>query len=103
MKHVSAHCVVLLRQVDMLDEEQVEGMVQVTVAKWGRVDYAVNCAGILPFFLAFSFVEMRLIRSQASWETMRDLPELALSSSILSTTSTIAAPGSLREQSWLRC
>ena len=46
MKEVSALVEVLVYQVDMLEEEQVELMVQAAVNEWGRVDYAVNAAGI---------------------------------------------------------
>jgi NAD(P)-dependent dehydrogenase (short-subunit alcohol dehydrogenase family) len=45
MKDVSKDVEILVNQVDMLEEAQIENMVQAAVDKWGRVDYAVNCAG----------------------------------------------------------
>lgn len=46
MREVSAgHCDILVHQVDMLVDDQVKGMVEVAVFKWGRIDYAVNAAG----------------------------------------------------------
>ncbi len=45
MKDVSRDVEILVNQVDMLEEAQIENMVQAAVDKWGRVDYAVNCAG----------------------------------------------------------
>jgi NAD(P)-dependent dehydrogenase (short-subunit alcohol dehydrogenase family) len=33
--------------VDLRDEGQVEGMVTIAVAEFGRIDYAVNAAGML--------------------------------------------------------
>ncbi|OWP01915.1 hypothetical protein B2J93_4765 [Marssonina coronariae] len=47
MKEVSAQAEILVCPVDMLEEEQVWGMVQKCVAAWGRLDYAVNAAGII--------------------------------------------------------
>ncbi|CAG8959405.1 hypothetical protein HYFRA_00001303 [Hymenoscyphus fraxineus] len=40
----SETCVI---QTDLLDENQIVRMVEATVRLWGRVDYAVNAAGIL--------------------------------------------------------
>jgi NAD(P)-dependent dehydrogenase (short-subunit alcohol dehydrogenase family) len=37
---------VLTVVVDVSNEEQVDKMVEDTVAKFGRLDYAANCAGI---------------------------------------------------------
>ncbi|TVY27104.1 Levodione reductase [Lachnellula hyalina] len=34
-------------EVDMLKEDDIERMVRETVSRWGRVDYAVNAAGII--------------------------------------------------------
>ncbi|TVY40198.1 Levodione reductase [Lachnellula subtilissima] len=34
-------------QVDILKEDDIERMVRMTVRRWGRVDYAVNAAGII--------------------------------------------------------
>jgi NAD(P)-dependent dehydrogenase (short-subunit alcohol dehydrogenase family) len=45
MREVSAHCEILVYQVDMLLDDQIEGMVEAAVSKWGRIDYAVNAAG----------------------------------------------------------
>jgi NAD(P)-dependent dehydrogenase (short-subunit alcohol dehydrogenase family) len=45
MKEVSSDVDILVNQVDTQEEAQIEDMVQATVAKFGRVDYAVNCAG----------------------------------------------------------
>jgi NAD(P)-dependent dehydrogenase (short-subunit alcohol dehydrogenase family) len=45
MKEVSSDVDILVNQVDTQEEVQIEDMVQATVAKFGRVDYAVNCAG----------------------------------------------------------
>lgn len=45
MREVSAHCDILVQQVDMLHDYQIEAMVQAAVSQWGRVDYAVNSAG----------------------------------------------------------
>jgi len=36
-------------------EEDIERMVRETAGKWGRVDYAVNAAGISHFFSLFIF------------------------------------------------
>ncbi|KUJ20054.1 NAD(P)-binding protein [Mollisia scopiformis] len=47
MREVSATCDILVHQVDMLLDDQIEGMVQAAVSKWGRVDYAVNAAGVI--------------------------------------------------------
>lgn len=43
----SGACSVLVIKVDMALESEVDGMVASTVAKWGRLDYAVNAAGVL--------------------------------------------------------
>jgi NAD(P)-dependent dehydrogenase (short-subunit alcohol dehydrogenase family) len=48
MKEVSTDVDVVVTQVDMQEEAQIENMVQAAVAKFSRVDYAVNCAGELP-------------------------------------------------------
>jgi len=40
-------CEVLVLKVNMAIESEVEAMVAKTVEKWGRLDYAVNAAGIL--------------------------------------------------------
>lgn len=45
MKDVSQDVDVLIQEVDMLEAEQIEGMVLTAVSKWGRLDYAVNAAG----------------------------------------------------------
>jgi NAD(P)-dependent dehydrogenase (short-subunit alcohol dehydrogenase family) len=37
----------------MQEEEQIEYMVQVAVKRFGRVDYAVNCAGLFSAFTSF--------------------------------------------------
>ena len=37
---------VLVCEVDMLKESDIERMVRETVGKWGRLDYAVNAAGL---------------------------------------------------------
>lgn len=34
-------------EVDVIEEEQVQGMVRVAVAFTGRIDYAANCIGVL--------------------------------------------------------
>lgn len=47
MREVSTHCDILVHQVDMLLDDQIESMVQAAVSKWGRVDYAVNAAGVI--------------------------------------------------------
>ncbi|KAJ5033413.1 uncharacterized protein L3040_008529 [Drepanopeziza brunnea f. sp. 'multigermtubi'] len=47
MKEVSSFAEILVYPVDMLEEEQVWAMVQATVNEWGRVDYAVNAAGVI--------------------------------------------------------
>lgn len=51
MKDVSHDVDILISQVDMLEQAQIEHMVQAAVAKWGRVDYAVNSAGAWSHFL----------------------------------------------------
>jgi NAD(P)-dependent dehydrogenase (short-subunit alcohol dehydrogenase family) len=50
MKDVSPDVDILVNLVDMQDEAQIEHMVQATVAKFSRIDYAVNCAGVFPSF-----------------------------------------------------
>jgi NAD(P)-dependent dehydrogenase (short-subunit alcohol dehydrogenase family) len=49
MREVSPHAEIVITVVDMLEEEQIEMMVHEAVAKWGRVDYAVNAAGLFSF------------------------------------------------------
>ena len=49
MKEVSFDVDVSVEQVDMQEEDKIEHMVQAAVARFGRLDYAVNCAGV--FFL----------------------------------------------------
>ncbi|KAH6684553.1 hypothetical protein B0J14DRAFT_612537 [Halenospora varia] len=44
---ISKDVEVLVLEVDMLKEEGIDGMVAETVEKWGRVDYAVNAAGVI--------------------------------------------------------
>ncbi|KAN0102674.1 short chain dehydrogenase [Hyaloscypha variabilis] len=46
MKEVSSDVDILVQQVDMQEEVQIEYMVQAAAKKFGRVDYAVNCAGV---------------------------------------------------------
>ncbi len=53
MREVSTHCDILVQQVDMLLDEQVDDMVQATVSRWGRLDYAVNAAGMLLNYPSF--------------------------------------------------
>jgi NAD(P)-dependent dehydrogenase (short-subunit alcohol dehydrogenase family) len=52
MKDVSNDVEILVNQVDMVEEAQIEHMVQAAVGKWGRVDYAVNCAGWFHSFIS---------------------------------------------------
>lgn len=49
MKDVSSNIDILINQVDTTEEAQIENMVQTTVARFGRLDYAVNSAGLFPF------------------------------------------------------
>ncbi len=51
MKEVSNDVEILVNQVDMLEEAHIENMVQAAVDKWGRIDYAVNCAGQFHYFI----------------------------------------------------
>ncbi|TVY35709.1 (S)-1-Phenylethanol dehydrogenase [Lachnellula occidentalis] len=45
-RQVQGEFEVLVLEVDMLKEGDIEKMVNETVGTWGRVDYAVNAAGL---------------------------------------------------------
>lgn len=53
----NAHYQTLVVQVDVTKEEEVDMMVEETVRKFGRIDYAFNSAGVSFSFLftLFSF------------------------------------------------
>jgi NAD(P)-dependent dehydrogenase (short-subunit alcohol dehydrogenase family) len=53
MKEVSSDVDILVQQVDMQEEVQIEYMVQAAAKRFGRVDYAVNCAGLFSVFTSF--------------------------------------------------
>jgi NAD(P)-dependent dehydrogenase (short-subunit alcohol dehydrogenase family) len=53
MKEVSSEIDILVQQVDMQEEVQIEYMVQAAMKRFGRVDYAVNCAGLFSVFTSF--------------------------------------------------
>lgn len=55
MKDVSNNVDILINQVDTTDETQIENMIQVTVGRFGRLDYALNSAGWCPAQLPTSF------------------------------------------------
>jgi NADP-dependent 3-hydroxy acid dehydrogenase YdfG len=46
ISEISKEVDVLVVKVDMLEESEIENMVRKTVERWGRVDYAVNAAGM---------------------------------------------------------
>lgn len=50
--------------VDTANEESVASMVNTVVAKWNRIDYAVNAAGIIP-----SPRLLLIKKSQGNWLT----------------------------------
>ena len=74
MKEVSSDVDILVEQVDMQDEVQIEHMVQAAVARFGRVDYAVNCAGVS--FLIFFFPLPSLVALHFSGVVMRGMREV---------------------------
>lgn len=47
IREKSENAEVLVHEVDMLKEVDIERMVKETVQRWGRVDYAVNAAGVI--------------------------------------------------------
>lgn len=61
---------VLICEVDMLKEEDIEGMLKRTVEKWGRLDYAVNAAGI-PYIFVNCNPDLRM--SDGSWLELQGL------------------------------
>lgn len=63
---IAPNAEVLLVRADLRNEQNVEEMVQIIVATFGRLDYAVNAAGELTRYSSFVLTQDRRGRRQPS-------------------------------------
>jgi NAD(P)-dependent dehydrogenase (short-subunit alcohol dehydrogenase family) len=47
---INGNTVIIIADCDISDDKSADSVMQVTVGKFGRVDYAVNCAGYPGYF-----------------------------------------------------